>query len=123
VVRNLTICALGWLTRERRSHGAIPCLGVGASGRLSFDSLQSLVARLEPGRIYELMCHPGHYDPAEIQDSRLLSYHDWEQELTVLTSDDTRGLFANNSVRCVGYRDLAINGETSPSAVQSRIHD
>jgi predicted glycoside hydrolase/deacetylase ChbG (UPF0249 family) len=69
------------------------------------------------------MCHPGHYDAAEIEDPRLLSYHDWEQELAVLTSDDTRALFANGGVRCVGYRDLSIHREASPSGVQSWIHD
>jgi chitin disaccharide deacetylase len=123
IVRNLTIGGLGWLNRRRRCHGAILCLGVGPSGRLSFDYLQRLVARLKPGRVYELMCHPGFYDAAEISDSRLRSYHDWEQELAVLTSDDTHGLFANRRVRCVGYRDFSINREASPSAPKSSSHD
>jgi chitin disaccharide deacetylase len=105
VIRTLAIGALGWLNRARRCPGAIPCLGVGVSGRLSFNYLKRLVARLRPGRIYELMCHPGYYDAAEIKDPRLRSYHDWEQELAVLTSADTHGLFAQRSVRCVGYRD------------------
>jgi chitin disaccharide deacetylase len=107
VVRTLTIGALGWLNRGRRRPGAIPCLGVGVSGRLSFNYLERLVARLKPGRIYELMCHPGYYDAAEIKDARLRSYHDWEQELAVLTSADTHGLFAQRGVRCVGYRDFS----------------
>jgi predicted glycoside hydrolase/deacetylase ChbG (UPF0249 family) len=123
VVRNLTIGALGWINQRHRCHDPMPCLGVGASGRLSFDYLQRLMARLKPGRIYELMCHPGFYDAAEIGDSRLRSYHDWEQELAVLTSDDTHGLFADRSVRCVGYRDFSILRAASPPSAKSSSHD
>jgi predicted glycoside hydrolase/deacetylase ChbG (UPF0249 family) len=107
VARNLIIHSLGWLNRRRRGATAIPCLGVGDSGRLSFDYLRRLVSVVERGRIYELMCHPGYYAPEEIQDRRLLSYHDWEAELRVLTSEATFALFARHEIRLIGYRELA----------------
>lgn len=107
VARNLIIYSLGWLSRRRRSDATIPCLGVGESGRLSFDYLRRLVSVLERGRTYEMMCHPGYYEPDEIKDRRLRSYHDWEAELRVLTSGATFALFARHGVRLVGYRELS----------------
>lgn len=107
VARNGVIHGLAWLNRRRRTATTIPCLGVGESGRLSFAYLQRLVTILECGRVYELMCHPGYDDPDQIKDRRLRSYHDWEQELSVLTDKATLALFARHGVRLVGYRQLS----------------
>jgi predicted glycoside hydrolase/deacetylase ChbG (UPF0249 family) len=121
VARNAVIHALGWLNRRRRSNASIPCLGVGESGRLSFDYLRRLVSVLERGRVYELLCHPGYDDPDEIKDRRLRSYHDWEQELSVLTDKATLGLFARRGVRLVGYRQLSTSsGRLAVDSVECR---
>jgi hypothetical protein len=79
---------------------------MGESGRLSLGYLKSVLPRLQPGRVYELMCHPGRHDPAEVSDPRLLAYHDWEGELALLTSPEAEDLLSSHGVRLVGYRHL-----------------
>jgi predicted glycoside hydrolase/deacetylase ChbG (UPF0249 family) len=56
--------------------------------------------------IYELMCHPGYYDPEEVTDQRLLSYHHWEQELELLKSEELKEMCSAAGVNCVGYSDI-----------------
>jgi chitin disaccharide deacetylase len=107
--RNLIINVLRRLNGRRASIGGIPCLGVGESGNLSFDYLQHLVGKLGRGGIYELMCHPGYFEPDEVKDHSLRRYHNWEGELKVLTSEATAELFANHGVRPIGYRELPIS--------------
>jgi predicted glycoside hydrolase/deacetylase ChbG (UPF0249 family) len=84
----------------------ITFLGTAVSGRLSFEYLKKRLPLLAPGRVYELMCHPGYYDPKEILDDRLLAYHDWERELAVLTSTETCQLLQACNIRLIGYRHL-----------------
>jgi predicted glycoside hydrolase/deacetylase ChbG (UPF0249 family) len=81
-------------------------LGLEVSGKLDMQYLQDAVPRLRAGRIYELMCHPGDFDPQEVSDPRLLGYHDWQGELRTLTSAALRELLDRNEVRLVGYRHL-----------------
>lgn len=92
--------------------GGVDFLGLGESGRLGPDYLRWMLPRLKAGRTYELMCHPGFLDPAEVADARLLAYHDWEGELALLTHPDTRAWMVDRGVRLVGYRDL----DTPPPA-------
>ncbi|MEM7212681.1 MAG: ChbG/HpnK family deacetylase, partial [Pseudomonadota bacterium] len=106
VARNLVLNGLGRVNGGQSGAGAIPCLGFGESGNLSFAYLQRLVGKLERGASYELMCHPGYFEPTEVEDRRLQRYHNWEGELSVLTSDATADLFAGHGVRPIGYRDL-----------------
>lgn len=84
----------------------IPCLGLAQSGRLSLPYFNRVVERLEPDQTYELMCHPGFFDPDEIDDLRLQAYHCWDRERQLLTSSDTRELLKRHGVDLVGYRDL-----------------
>jgi predicted glycoside hydrolase/deacetylase ChbG (UPF0249 family) len=83
-------------------------LGLEQSGKLNFSYLEECVPRLQPGRIYELMCHPGHRDNSEVRDPALLRYHDWEGELSMLTSPQAKQLLANRNVQVIGYRDLEV---------------
>lgn len=87
-------------------HGAVRFLGTGVSGKLNIDYLRAALPRLEPGQIYELMCHPGYFDPDEIRDPSLLGYHAWEQELSTLRSPEFRELCRSHGVQLIGYRDL-----------------
>ena len=64
---------------------------------------------MQPGGIYELMCHPGHFDAEEVTDRRLLAYHDWEGELGTLTSPSARALLESRGVRLIGYRHLEVH--------------
>ena len=72
----------------RRDPLAIPCAGLGPSGRLDVGYLVRLVARLAPGSRTELMCHPGYADPSAPPPLR--GYHAWEQELAALCSAEFR---------------------------------
>ena len=78
------------------------------SGKLSIHYLQTLLSGLKRGQIYELMCHPGHYDPEEITSPHLRSYHDWEGELSLLRSARTWALLREHDIELIGYRDLVV---------------
>ena len=88
-----------------RFHGLDP------SGKLGLDYFRRTLPSLQPGAVYELMCHPGRLDRAEVQDPRLLAYHDWEGELATLTSPELAELLDQHHVSVIGYRDLAICGD------------
>lgn len=85
-------------------------LGLEPSGRLDEAYLQRIVPRLRPGRVYELMCHPGRFDRQEITDPRLLAYHDWEGELSTLKRPSVRQLLQRAGVQLLRYRDLRVDG-------------
>jgi predicted glycoside hydrolase/deacetylase ChbG (UPF0249 family) len=100
------------LQTVNRRHADMPTahfLGLEQSGKLDLGYLESRIARLQPGRVYELMCHPGHRDEEEVRDTRLLDYHDWEGELDTLTSPAVRELLRRHHVRVIGYRDLEVS--------------
>jgi len=81
-------------------------LGTGESGRLSPADLARIVGGLSGDGPFELMCHPGRFDPAEITDHRLMAFHDWEGELNALLSPDFTGLLARTETRLIRYSDL-----------------
>jgi hypothetical protein len=66
--------------------------------------------------VYELMCHPGHFDPNEIQDPSLPAYHAWEQELCVLRSSEFRELCESCCISLIGFRDLPTSSAQQCSA-------
>jgi len=105
-LRDVALSILGWRERLTSNHSNIGFLGMGASGHLSVEYLAKQLKILQPGQIVELMCHPGIYDKAEISDSRLCQYHNWEQERRVLTSDEVRTLLELHNVKLIGFRDI-----------------
>jgi len=106
LIRDLPLIALA--ARVRRGKTAPPAgfLGMSASGRLNRDFVERFVPTLEHGRVYELMCHPGFLDSAEVTDAALRRYHDWAGEVETLTHPSLPELFARHGVRVVSYRDL-----------------
>lgn len=82
-------------------------LGTGESGRLSSADLARIIGGIEGEGPFELMCHPGRFDPAEITDHRLMAFHDWEGELKALLSPDLARLLAETKTHLVRYSDLA----------------
>lgn len=106
VIRNLIFEGLCQFNRSRAEINVPLFLGMAASGTLSLAYFQRQLPRLQHGKVYELMCHPGFYDAEEIRDPALLSYHRWEQELQVLTGDDLKLLLRHENIELVGYRDL-----------------
>jgi predicted glycoside hydrolase/deacetylase ChbG (UPF0249 family) len=106
ILRNGIMVGLGLLNGRTRTPPPIAFLGMGESGRLGADFMGWKLPALRPGRVYELMCHPGYGAHSETQDARLLDYHDWEGELALMTHPDTRALLAQHSIRLIGYRHL-----------------
>jgi len=106
LLRGGLMAGLGLINRDARTMPAMAFLGLAESGRLGHEYLQWLFPSLRPGRVYELMCHPGYGAHAETKDPRLLSYHDWEGEHALMTHPDTRELLSQNGIRLVGYRQL-----------------
>lgn len=106
--RGVVIKTLGAMNRR---HGDTPrahFLGLETTGKLDLPYLERSLPRLGAGEIYELMCHPGEFDPREVTDRRLLRYHDWEGELRTLTSPAARELLHRHGVRLIGYRHLQV---------------
>ena len=95
-----------------QGHRARPLfIGLSRSGRLDRAYLEARFARLRPGKVYELMCHPGTFDPAQITDPRLLAYHDWEGELALLCGESFSGLCASYGIALTNFRALATTGD------------
>lgn len=106
-IRNAAIGLLGSVTGRTGTRDAPRFIGIAQSGRISLDYLGTLLPKLKPGKAYELMCHPGHFDPDEIRDPALLDYHQWEQEYSALASEELAELYRASNIRIVRYRDLA----------------
>jgi chitin disaccharide deacetylase len=106
VVRGTVMKILETVNRRRVNSPAPEFLGMEISGRLSVPYLQRIVARMQAGRVYELMCHPGHFDASEVNDRRLIRYHDWEGELLTLTNPAVRGLLDRHGIHLIGFRHL-----------------
>jgi predicted glycoside hydrolase/deacetylase ChbG (UPF0249 family) len=111
LVRSAVINVLGALNRRHADAVAAGFIGMEASGRLTIEYLENAMPRLRGGGVYELMCHPGRFDPQEVTDPRLLGYHDWEGELRTLTGPAVRELLDRCSVRLIGFRHLGVEGD------------
>ena len=104
-LRNVILQAMESVNALRSGESVPLFIGLSRSGKLDFAYLKNRLAKLKPGKVYELMCHPGHFDPTEIADSRLLSYHAWEDELNLLTSTGIKALFGEFNIRLINYRE------------------
>jgi len=113
LIRDLPLMYLSRRVAGEQREPYIRFLGMGVSGRLTLSYLQRWIPRLQKGNIYELMCHPGHFDAAEISDPDLLAYHDWQSELQVLTDPSFKALLDTHGVKLIRYRDI---GNVSKSA-------
>jgi chitin disaccharide deacetylase len=120
LLRDAIMKGLEWANRGLRGIPAPRFLGLAASGRLTLQDLEREVLAMQPGAIYELMCHPGHLDTKEVGDRRLLAYHHWEGELGVLTSPAARALLEGRGVRLIGYRHLELRD--GRLAVRPEVH-
>ncbi|HKN58689.1 MAG TPA: ChbG/HpnK family deacetylase [Gemmatimonadaceae bacterium] len=108
--RGAVLKALETVNRRHMDTPTPHFLGLEASGKLNMQYLQAAVPRLRAGQVYELMCHPGDFDPEEVSEPRLLRYHDWQGELRTLTSPALRELLDRHGIRLIGYRHLEVRG-------------
>ena len=109
--RGAVIKVLGSINRRRADTRTARFLGMEASGKLDLPYLERSLSRLGAGEIYELMCHPGEFDAQEVADARLLRYHDWQGELSALTSPAARELLDRHRIRLIGYRHLEVRDD------------
>lgn len=105
LIRNLLLAAMAACSRADAAQPRL--LGLAGSGRLDLPALHRALSGLVPGGRYELMCHPGEFDAAEVRDGRLLAYHDWSRELAALTDPGFRDHCAQAGIRLVSFRALA----------------
>lgn len=107
ILRNILMHGMSVINRRWcLSSEHLEFLGMNQSGKLSIAYMQSIFPRLQSGTIYELMCHPGHYDSDEITDPNLLAYHRWQSELDLLKSKELSALCSNYGIEVVGYGNL-----------------
>lgn len=93
IIRNTLMQAMQAINQCRFKVSVPIFLGLSQSGKLSLAFLAEVFSRLEPGNTYELMCHPGYFDSAEITDRKLIAYHHWEDELALLQSRKLQDLY------------------------------
>lgn len=105
LVRNTLMQAMQAVNQTRLKMQTPVFLGLSRSGKLDYDYLETIFSRLKPGESYELMCHPGRFDPGEISDPRLRSYHDWEGELALLQSPKVHDLYEKFGIRLSHYQN------------------
>ena len=114
--RNLAVGLLQRIPPGLPVGRRLDCLGVGASGRLDATALRRVFERLPANGVFELMCHPGRLDRSEVNDPRLLAYHDWERERRFLCSADFVELCASFSVELARFSDMSF-GASAPMQV------
>jgi predicted glycoside hydrolase/deacetylase ChbG (UPF0249 family) len=107
------IAVVKTFARVNRRHIRVPAadfIGLETSGKLDLAFIRRRILTFKPGRVYELMCHPGYFDEREVSDPRLSRYHDWKGELDTLTNPALMQLLNAHGVQLVGYRHLEIAG-------------
>jgi predicted glycoside hydrolase/deacetylase ChbG (UPF0249 family) len=107
-IRNVIMLGLNLFNRRPdASSPTVNFIGMNESGNLTLDYFRAVFPSMKRGGDYELMCHPGHLDPHEINTPELLAYHDWETELDLLRSNDFMQLCQTYGIELVRYRDLS----------------
>jgi len=104
LIRNTLMQAMQAINQRRLKVKTPIFLGLSRSGRLDYDYLVTIFSKLKPGENYELMCHPGRFDPAEVSDPRLSSYHDWDGELALLQSLKVHALYEKFGIYLSHYQ-------------------
>jgi predicted glycoside hydrolase/deacetylase ChbG (UPF0249 family) len=106
LVRAGIVKILGAANRRSLRMPEIHFVGFGQSGCLSEEYLAQLIRTLEPGKIYELMCHPGYDIDDKSEFAHLHAYHHWDREFQSLTSLEIQEICSEQNVNIIGYRDI-----------------
>lgn len=105
MIRNIAVSSLRSVSGAD-SHRVPTFVGLNMSGRLDAEYLSWRLARLDGGRVFELMCHPGWHDSEAAGKKKLRDYHDWELELESLTRPEFTELLEEHGIELVSYEDL-----------------
>ena len=92
--------------RNNHIRKAPKMLGASVSGKLNSHFLENIFSRLKPGRVYELMCHPGFRVVGQIDNPKLLQFHDWDGELLSLVHSLRNELLQKHGIRLTRYSEL-----------------
>ncbi len=106
LIRNTLMQAMQTINQQRVKTPTPLFLGLSHSGKLNYDVLTGLFSKLKAGKSYELMCHPGYFVTEEISDPKLIAYHDWEAELSLLQSPQLQELYQRFNIRLSHYHHL-----------------
>jgi len=107
IIRNASLQVVSLWNRIGAMPGGQPRMfGLAVSGGLDESYITNALRQLKDGEVGELMCHPGYSPAGDITDPRLIRYHHWEQELTVLRSDALRNILERENVFPIGFRHL-----------------
>jgi predicted glycoside hydrolase/deacetylase ChbG (UPF0249 family) len=104
----LLVLRLVWrlssVSRAMRQRPPAPVfLGFFYGGRLDRDRLRHLLSRLRPGRVYELMCHPGHAP----RDARYQRWHyRHATELAALTDAAVSDMLRVRGIQLTSFATL-----------------
>ena len=109
IVRNLLIQIANLSNTTLKKDQETIVLGIGASGQLTFKYLEHCFKNLSSGKHYELMCHPGFFDPNEISDQYLLKFHSWEKETSLLISQSFKDLLSKYNIKLKKFSDLGFD--------------
>ena len=109
ILRNSIFNTLNTINYNNKPDNTPTMIGMSASGNLNLGYFIKRFSSLKLSNIYELMCHPGYFDELEINDKKLLKYHDWENEYNILSSDKFLNLCDKYSIKIIGYRDILDN--------------
>lgn len=93
--------------REVEAHGLRTTdgsLGVLVTGALDLNLFTAIIESMPEGT-WEFVCHPG-YNDADLDSVHTRLRQSREQELAVLTSDETKDLLRRQKVELISYRDL-----------------
>ncbi|MCU0934892.1 MAG: ChbG/HpnK family deacetylase [Gammaproteobacteria bacterium] len=116
--RSAVLQMLAWLHWRAGPVRGPRLVGAGASGQLTAADLDRRLARLVPGRDYELMCHPGFRDAGEVRDPGLLAFHHWDEERELLAGPGFRARCEAFGVSLARFRDL---GKVTPGAARASV--
>lgn len=98
-------CRIARLNQRRVSGFQSPrFLGFHEGGRLNPESLERILRALKPGRVYELMCHPG-LPPEEPYIRRWNYGH--RIELDALAGPSVQSLIIARNIRLCSFADLS----------------
>jgi predicted glycoside hydrolase/deacetylase ChbG (UPF0249 family) len=106
LIRNSLMQTMNKINRLHSKQPTPIFLGLSHSGKLDISVLSRIFARLKAGAAYELMCHPGRFDAQQISDPKLVSYHAWESELTLLQSSQLKDLYKIFNIHLIHYHQL-----------------
>ena len=108
-MRNLVFQVCNSINFMSKPKNSLTLIGMGDSGKLNLNYIERQFSNLKPGRIYELMCHPGFFDSEEITEPRLICYHNWEAEYELLQSTEMQNLCERYGVKITRYSNIINN--------------